>query len=1647
MIVNFEDKFKSLLKIPGQRFLIDYYKTNSGKEGDFCAIWYKEKQTLDITIYSTDSINCNSIEVFWRDPNSNIKILAFTLIESEGMFLTNKGGNHFRVHFPETNSTILTKSDNSNTDYIEGVNHLGCNFFKREEIEGNSLITKASYKKFIRNEVSVNNAPTYLNTSGEKVFTTSSYKKPKNVQIWFATKKGLSKYYVPGESGTVYVEGIVTYDLYEVTNGSYKLVEENRTEDLSNTVLIAENTNDSEIEIEINQLEKSISYSSADSSSIIQVYVQLYFSNDLGDNSISSPMKSNVLELIQYKTIDLPSTSSNINPIGGNRVFLFDSKGNRLNSSSEDIDVSERNIHFIRFSVKNKPYDTDINELLDKNLTTSNPIIWEYFNKEIEESYNPATQTYTYDIKFSTNQENDSKNWYPLNNDQVSTLIPCSFSFDKDSTIGFYLVQGFVADIQVKGDGLYDDPDSSGNYIVEFDGKIGKKSIDLYVTGDDVSDYNTWNVSSGFLSGSDSTITKTSGNIETKQTSKHDTFSIISYRNPSSTNDIIISNGITISRYSNGDSGDWKNVMISQANKKSIKVILKKAQNSERVISTTPYNFNSERLFLFDHKGFTFENTDNPENKTHTIVFYTVEKFKNSGTDILKIGEGLDKYFKFDLVVGDDVEESGSYKNQINITTCFNTGDEKTLGQNLTDSCYPETPIESSITFEENTIRFYVIQAINIPQLKLYIPEGRGVWKDIENEEGITSTEKTKGVFRFEKKDEMNSYVNTDKSFDEHKPGDIISSGEDSILVNDNFKILVQTYKEANSFIFNNEHQEIEFILSNVVSKYKYWFLTSEIPEGLIINSTDKEINTNLDPVDDQYYIYPYDSKNPKTTWKSPHSITIKNTIEQGVSEKIFDTLYFTRINTSNPNKSELVGSWEYYMCNNNNEGPAILNTRLEALENSINIDVSGGDPYLTDSWKNSRYFPLDHIGIYCIMISCEEDFTATISSHHNNSLFFYDETDDKILTTTYSIDKQRSTSGTPIYICFLGEQVRDDTFNSTYSSEFNETLRISYRENSNIYKEVRFRRYYREGYPTTDGTNWGENSLDTSSSNYLEATLVPVKNIGSSNILNSIASRKETIDLFRTPSMDVVDTVFESNVELTTEGSYTISSSPTLRFANWSGNRTWNDNKTSYTTGINNGYQNTEVTLGSDIGEGLASYPSTPTVINIQHPRNYDDKKSEVLLYDLASAPILTLGEGVNSTKLNFIWIKPTTDKTSITYNFSSRTIYFLLYGPTGFVLESNFVSSGLDNIAKVTSSTITDLGLGGEASVRISVTSMTEDPPTENMFLGTYTFTARLPYNKFLKDKEGNTRTDYTQEEVDQLAGTSSMSFDIWLLPSDNIIFDIDGSFSMVPASGEKRPFYLGKDSILSDTNTVIVSPYSTDSSIPAGIVSKSYSNIGTTDYFEVEFISRQKRFGYNSLINLDPTTDDKGVSVTLLEKIIKELSGSYLEDDFSISIVGSSFSYNTKTNGGILQDKVKTGILIGWANSPQSTSITKWALILGEATIYKTTDYSNDCEYVFLASVTLPTETGAEDFTKYSITDLKFSTNHYYMSVRPSFSASSEPGMLTKENVIVSGADYNYKLYYVRAGTMRYNEIFYITDNSGNKLTFHVKQGYLN
>lgn len=1643
MIVNFENKFKSLLKIPGQRFLIDYYKTNSGEEGDFCAIWYKEKQTLDLTIYSTDSINCNSIEIFWRDPNSNIKNLAFTLIESEGMFLTNKGGNHFRIHFPETNSTILTKSDNSNTDYLEGINHLGCNFFKRNEVVNeDTLITRTSYEKFIRNEISVNNAPTYLNTSGEKVFATSSYKKPKKIEIWFATKKGLSKYYVPGDSGTIYIEGLVTYDLYEVSNGSYKLIEENKTEDLTNTVLSAESSDDSEIEIKISQLEKSISYISSDSSSTIQVYVQLYFSNDLGDVNISSPMKSNVLELIQYKAVDLPSTSSNINPIGGNRVFLFDYKGNRLNNFSEDIDPTEENIHFIRFSVKNKPYNSNINELLDK-ITTSNSIVWDYFSKEVEESYNPSTQTYTYDIKFSTKQKNDSKTWYPLNTNQVSTLIPCNFSFDGNNAIGFYLVQGFIADIKINGDLLEDDPDSKGNYIIKFDGKLGKKSADLYVTGDDVSDYNTWRNSSGFLSGSESTVTKTSGNIETKQASKHDIFSIITYKNPSSSEDTIISNGIVISRYSNGDSGDWKNVMISQANKKSIKIILKQAQDSERVSSTTPYNYNSERLFLFDYKGYTFENTDDPESKTHTLTFYTVEKFKNSSTDVLKIGEGLDKYFKFDLIIGDDVENIGLYKNQINITTCFDTGDEKTIGQNLTEACYPgKTPIESTITFEGNTIRFYVIQAINIPQLKLYIPDGQGIWKDIENEKGITSTKETKGVFRFDSKDEMNSYVNSDKSFSEHKPGDIISSGENSILVNDNFKILIQTYREVNSFVFNNEHQEIEIALSSVVSNYKYWFLNNEIPEGLTVDSTDKEINTKLDAVDDQYYIYPYDSNNPKTTWKVPHSIIIKNSIEQGVSEKIYNTLYFTRVSSANPNKSDLIGSWEYYMCNNNNEGPAIFNTKVEALENSISIDVSGGDSYLIDSWKDSRYFPLDHIGIYCVMVSCEEDFTATISSHHNNNLFFYDEINDKILTSTYSIDKQRSSSGTPVYICFLGEQITNDIFNSIYSSEFNETLRVAYRENSSVYKEVIFRRYYRDGYPTTDGINWGENTSDSSTSNYLNATLNPIKNVGSNNVSESIAARKETVDLFRTPSMDTVHTLFESNVELVTEGSYAISSSPTLRFANWSGNRTWTDNKTSYTTGINNGYQNTTITLGSDIGGGLANYPSEPTVINIQHPRNYDDKESEVLLYDLASAPILTLGEGINSTKLNFRWIGPTKSDNSTFYNSSTQTIYLQLYGPLGFVLDSNFVSSGLDNIAEVSSRIASDLGSNNEATIRIVVTYYSEQSPIENTFLGTYTFTSRLPYNKFLNDKNGNLRTDYTQDEVDQLAGTASISFDIWLLPDKDVITSIEGSFGLVPAGGEKRPFYLGKDSMVSEYSTVSVTSYDDT----PGVVSKTYSNVSTTNYFEVEFTSRQERFGYNSLINLNPNTDDRGISTTLLEKIIKDLSGSYADDNFSVSVVGSSstFNYNTKKNGGILQDTVKTGILIGWSSSPQSSLITKWALVLGEATIEKETYYSNDHEYVFLASVELPIKVGAADFTSYNTTGLKFSTNHSYMSV--TVDSSTNPETLTKENVIVPGAKYNYNLYYVRSSSTKYNEIFYITDNSGNKLTFHVKQGYL-
>jgi len=411
---------------------------------------------LDLSFLRKDSIedidrrpdleiaeNCNHIDVYYSDLNDNILGLAFELTDSDSNVPDNlnlcsfdakvadpahwKNMNYINLRFPkDTKANIETLEINENTDFLEQLTSTeGINTFLVEgNKENDTILTKDSFAKHVRNAISKNNnSPMYLDYCGEKVFDIGIYKYYKKIVITCIGPTNVDTL----EDGTVTcsvnnrssvaIKGYCLFDKYKVINNEYTLVGVDQREDLEKTTLIRliNGVETSERNgIYIDPVNKQIKIDDVEGiNSEIDIAAKLTFVDKLGtgeDREIT--LISNVVRINLFFSwyIEYFTSYTELDEEGSSHpVILFDTeKGNKGWIESNYPGTVPPGTILI-YSSKIINTETGI------NIVAHNPekqgIFDEYFTIEIsDQGFDESADKYIYSVEISTNKDNRISN-------------------------------------------------------------------------------------------------------------------------------------------------------------------------------------------------------------------------------------------------------------------------------------------------------------------------------------------------------------------------------------------------------------------------------------------------------------------------------------------------------------------------------------------------------------------------------------------------------------------------------------------------------------------------------------------------------------------------------------------------------------------------------------------------------------------------------------------------------------------------------------------------------------------------------------------------------------------------------------------------------------------------------------------------------------------------------------------------------------------------------------------------------------------------------------------------------------------------------------------------------------------------------------
>lgn len=1705
MKIKFSESFLSRLGTVGTTMSFSEYKVcallkkdllldvNSQRQvvsGKFDYIWDDERKTMDLTFPGTEELRketgSNPFVIYLFEDSLYEVVEGPALVlygeDSSMLNLTGSGLNHITVKFPLTVlANIVSRVEGKNQKYLESKsNVVGTNIFVADGRE-DELVSKNSYLKYVRNKISTNNIPTYLNKDGKKIFSSSYYKRYKKINIYssnlvgYKDSDGTQNYYLPSTSGTVTLSGECVYDLYEVKEGKFILQKENVKGDLSNVVLKGLGSIDQEkFKIVDN---RTIEYIGVEDSSTTSFQGELYFKDEMKEG-LPVPLVSNKINLYQYSTWGKPSTTTNLFE-GGKHVFLFDSEGNAVGTSRSGL----TRYHEIVVKLKKRVDPKSI------KIIPSSPQWNEYFGTIITKLDEEAKSgAHPYSIQIGTSNKNTSSSWYPMSGG-TSTLMSCTISLGPNNKIQFYCVQGPSLPLAIRDltrtDSL--EKNSKGNFVGHLDGIIGKKKSDYYVTSEKlVEGYNTWVCSYSFFNESVNFVDRRSGKI-VETVGESGKISITSYDMPSTETEIEIGS-ITFKRAPTSgeiDNTNWRDVMYDSAGSCKLDLVMARDTSSSSystLTSSTQYflkeNDNSlKRLYMFDWSGKTFENTDNQDIAEHWFEFLVDENIPRNSI-VLESGR-LEEFFNIKVESAvESTKKAGWFRYRVIITAKGENNSDRywlpTNSSNIPDIIKAKIELRSAINDHKIVEEFYCIQGFKIDPIKVYVENKKPEWIELTGTHGATSASNSGLDFEFESQEDFDKYTSNDSKLERHSVGDIITLGEikSGIRKAKKFKMLVNTYKpydSENDYIdFRSEGESAVIALSKPIDDYTHWKevgIRSDNKLQVVSSNPDNLLNPEFLDLGDGKFVVSNSDKDLST---AKYKIELTNSADPVKTHDIKSTFIVDRVSDNTIKVEDLLSDWKYLMMKNNGVSTANIRTRVKSEGSEDNIIVRTDDNKL---WNGINVLPLDYIGIYRIFVSCTEEFIVTLSG--NDSLHFIDE-NNKVLKNTLSVEFDRTALGqyVPVYLVFEGGE--KNSFRTPYQNLKTE-INIFYKSDPTISKTVQLRRYYIDSIPSEDGKDLG--SL-TSTGETLKSS---IELFGDDPISSALIKSGSGKDIFCTYNIEEKEYSFslayKSSIEtkLSTSVSSRSVRDTVVDLSGFVGNKVKVGGKYD---GSNKGYRYTKESVvyeeyPSKINQ---SYP-IPVIDTVKLEQVGTGKKIEYNVYNRLIVPRVSISNIFSQPRYNNkIYVTPPTQnhhnvlpdqKLLVDISVPGQSFKVrVLRGVVGFKLPE-------DNKVYLNRYDKGPIEIQYKAPDTYQLTSRDDEH-----YIGTLEIESYIDKDNFILDSNRNIRignNSYPQEVVNLIAGTTKEVFDLYIGFGRNVGSESSRDYhtfsqefsGIIPASGGKKTIELNplfENNIITQEHDK--TPYD----------GKNILNLITVEslfgkkFLKVDFASRASRVGYNGGIELEPSSSsiENFCNSTNLPKILA-LSKDRVPDNFSIRFATEGketgqIVYDTaQQNPSFLQEPYTHGIIVSYIPTKEDGTYTmdnvKSRLFVGaEESNILTVKIKSDVETItrslfdnmgdysryllsiltaiypiYVASAELPTSTGTQFGTQSSNTLIieKIQSSNDY----PLYPITNRSRDVIGQNI------FNYYFCTLFAGKkedIKTIDSFRISDGKGNQVT---------
>lgn len=1001
MKLVFSEKFKNEIFEYGNQVRLNLFKVNGqGDYHEFESIWDSESKnfymTLDLSFFDPEE-DITSIDVYYSDLSGTLVGKAFELRPSVKMctYGIDPGEkkridlNHITVKFPLTTlAWIDTNSPSDTIQFLETASIIpGVNTFlalEDGEFENTDFVTKDSYYRYIRNLISQQNSnPLYLNRNGEKVYSITTYKHYKSITIQAIGTAGDDNTFYVNSGTNISITGSCTYDLYQVSNSEFTLIEEDVTEDLSSTTLIEVDTLGNPIienqeGYEIDQVGKIIKFiSTSKGSEKLNFACTLTFKSELGETfGEFITLTSNSLSFITYKNwhVEYSSNLTQEDEQGNlHTVLLFDTE---IGDSGWDYTGGDKKPGLIQlYTESDVPVE---NILISSGESDLDKIFATYFKTEIVKGgYDNLTRLYRYSIKITTRKSTASSNtWYPLDSANKSILILNKIKIlgaSDAEDVYFYCVQRDKPTLS-----LMQYMTTSGWSVpsMTFLGHYGFKSITgLYLVGQR-DEYNYWEatVNSPYLG-----ISTLVQGIEKGNPTNPDLSNAIQVYTTASYQDSVGSSLGTITfRRLNASKGYdntyWKDIMYcGPETEKTIEFsIAQPSYTTLEVSNSTPYFFNDSGLFIYGR---------GKSDATTQEVTIRLLDGAAMGTDWKIVFESttdenaFKEYFTYQLSTshGREVTLSVTRREDISI----NKTEWAPRKENAASGRY--VPIPVNVTVVTDRVMSTDAQGVNT-----YYTYTTPLYFVIEPD-----------------------FSDSIKVYDSKTLGEI-----DSIR-----------FDETNETDNPGTKERAFYVASNIgaITGYNYWMIMSK----------DLEVNTfyndfNLGVGGARRLI-----TSDKSTWKDNAEpiIQLRTSAESpNTLDKNFDDLVIRRSTGSYESLIDYYKDWENQLCRTSEIHIPMSIAGQPETEN-ITVYITGDDGFLTPL-KDEDTLDLDYIGLYKLYVKSSSMYRVSLEGlPDSDHFYFYDTASDTPKKGILSFDEGSFNTVTGKEICFAFYGNEKNTF------------------------------------------------------------------------------------------------------------------------------------------------------------------------------------------------------------------------------------------------------------------------------------------------------------------------------------------------------------------------------------------------------------------------------------------------------------------------------------------------------------------------------------------------------------------------------------------------------------------------------------------